>query len=98
MLPAVEEPPTQGTFAPHTGTTFAVPIDGDEPVVLTLAEVEPLPAYDENVLTKPFRLTFEGPADRMLIQATHRMEHDKLGELAIFMVPIAPGRYEAVFS
>jgi hypothetical protein len=50
----------------------------------------------------PFSLVFLGPEDPVMPQAIRRMEHDSLGTLEIFLVPIgrdAEGvRYEAVFN
>lgn len=50
----------------------------------------------------PFSLVFEGPREPSLAQRMHRLEHEGLGTLEIFLVPIGPGgkglRYEAVFG
>ena len=46
----------------------------------------------------PFSLVFQGGPDPPLPQQIHRVEHDQLGALEIFLVPIAADRYEAVFS
>jgi len=43
-------------------------------------------------------LVFQGGPDPPLPQRIYRVEHDELGELEIFLVPIAPDRYEAIFS
>ena len=51
---------------------------------------------------QPFSLVFVGPARFVLPQQTYRVEHDSLGELDLFLVPIGPNgggmRYEAVFT
>ena len=46
----------------------------------------------------PFSLVFRGGPNPPLPQRIYRMEHEKLGELDIFIVPIAADRYQAVFS
>jgi hypothetical protein len=50
----------------------------------------------------PFRLAFLGPADPVLPQRTYRLEHAALGELDIFLVPVARDAggttYEAIFA
>lgn len=58
----------------------------------------------------PFSLLFHGPLQPILPQAIYHMEHDGLGALDLFIVPIGPNepaapgekptamRYEAVFS
>jgi hypothetical protein len=51
---------------------------------------------------EPFRLAFLGPTDPALPQQTYRLEHDVLGTLDIFLVPIARNAagttYEAIFA
>lgn len=46
----------------------------------------------------PFSLVFRGGPSPPLPQRIHRVEHDDLGAIEIFLVPIAPDRYEAVFT
>lgn len=88
---------TPDTFSPLVGTTFTVHVEGGEPLVLTLDEVQPHGAGHE-LRAEPFSLVFSGPADRPAPQATLAMRHDELGELVVFIVPIGEGRYEAVFN
>ena len=46
----------------------------------------------------PFSLVFEGGPSPPLEQRIYRVEHDGLGAMEIFLVPIAVDRYEAVFT
>jgi hypothetical protein len=46
----------------------------------------------------PFSLVFQGGPNPPLAQSIYRVEHDQLGELDIFLVPIAVDRYEAIFT
>jgi hypothetical protein len=46
----------------------------------------------------PFSLVFQGDPELTLPQRIYRVEHAQLGALDIFLVPIARGRYEAVFT
>jgi Domain of unknown function (DUF6916) len=46
----------------------------------------------------PFSLVFQGGPSPPLPQAIYRVEHDDLGAIEIFLVPIAIERYEAVFT
>jgi hypothetical protein len=46
----------------------------------------------------PFSLVFEGGPNPPLPQAIYPVQHEQLGAIAIFLVPIAPDRYEAVFT
>ena len=46
----------------------------------------------------PFSLTFAGGPTPPLPQRIYRVEHERLGALDIFLVPVAVDRYEAVFT
>jgi hypothetical protein len=46
----------------------------------------------------PFSLEFQGDPEHTLPQGIYKVEHERLGTLEIFLVPIAAGRYEAVFT
>ena len=51
---------------------------------------------------KQFSLLFQGPYEAPILQGTYRVEHDELGALDLFLVPIGRDkegvRYEAVFN
>ena len=89
-------------FAQHLNTKFYVPLE-DRRIELELVKV----AGDKSSMDKiegveRFALYFLGPGDFYLPQSTYRMEHDALGQLDIFIVPVAKDdkgfRYEAIFS
>jgi hypothetical protein len=46
----------------------------------------------------PFSLVFQGGPNPPLPQRIYRVQHEGLGEMEIFLVPIASDRYEAVFT
>jgi hypothetical protein len=46
----------------------------------------------------PFSLVFEGGPTPPLPQGIYAVEHDDLGTIEIFLVPISADRYEAIFS
>jgi hypothetical protein len=46
----------------------------------------------------PFSLVFLGGPNPPLPQRIYRVEHDRLGVMEIFLVPIAADRYQAVFT
>jgi hypothetical protein len=46
----------------------------------------------------PFSIGFSGPPDPILPQAIYRLKHPELGAFDLFLVPIAAGSYEAVFT
>ena len=87
------------TFTGALNTKFRMHAD-DEHVV----EVELVEAVDE--LAKPghevFSLVFSGPRVDPLSQRIFRLDHDEIGSLELFLVPIAEDaagvRYQAVFN
>ena len=86
-------------FADRVGEGFRLAAD-DGTVGVTLVECERLGG---TVLErKPFSLVFLGPREPVLPQRIYPLSHDELGELEIFLVPIAQDadgtRYEAVFN
>ena len=92
------------TFAPHLDSEFrleAPPPDGS--IVLRLTEVTALGHQPNAPRVEPFSLQFSGPPQPFLEQRMYRIEHDALGALDIFLVPIGYDRagsirYEAVFN
>lgn len=87
----------RSTFIPHVGETFeAVLPDGRLP--FKLAEARSLGAARPGTAREPFVLTFHGAPKLRLPQHIYRLEHATLGAMEIFLVPIAAGQVEAVFS
>lgn len=89
---------TYETFRDRVGETFGVP--GAE---LELSLVAAQPATGAGTREGgSFSVFFQGPAERMLLQAIHRLEHAELGEFDLFLVPVARTadgfEYEAVFN
>jgi hypothetical protein len=84
---------TAETFSPHLKSTFRI-ADGPE---VQLDEVRELgAARDEG--RAPFSLAFSGPTEPVLAQQTYQVAHDELGSFELFLVPLGPGVYEAVFA
>lgn len=56
----------------------------------------------KNKRSEPFSLVFRGPQELPLDQATYQLQHDRLGELHLFLVPIDQDEegfyYEAIFN
>lgn len=95
---------TAGSFTPHVGTTFRLdtPAGG-----LDLTLVSAIPVGEARrggkVRERAFSVLFLGPsAAPILPQATYSLEHEALGRLEIFLVPIGREgdriQYEAVFN
>jgi hypothetical protein len=84
------------SFAGRVGEAFRVTTPEVE---LTLSEVESLadaPAPGSS--RAPFSIVFTGPVGSDLPQQIYRLEHEALGSLDVFLVPIGPARYQAVFA
>lgn len=95
------------TFAGREGSRFDLDLaaSGVEdpatlPLRLTLVEALPEPPWGAERV--PFSLMFSGPATPIMPQGIHRLVHDELGTLELFLVPLAPdgdgARYQAVFT
>lgn len=91
---------TAADFEGVAGSLFEVVNPGREPLAIRLADVVLLPArYGHR---QPFSLRFEGPQAPVLPQAIHHFRHGDMGDLEIFIGPIASDcsgtTYEAVFT
>lgn len=90
-------------FADKIDEVFTISGEGVPGIPLTLAEAEPLnSAMAPRGVRPPFSLIFRARDPRVLAQRLYRMEHNELGEVAIFLVPVgkdAEGvQYQAVFN
>jgi uncharacterized protein DUF6916 len=90
--------PELDDFRVAVGSLFR--LEGSAPLRLVDAEVTGERAA--GMERDPFRLALLGPANPVLPQRTYRLEHDTLGALDIFIVPIARDAngttYEAIFA
>jgi hypothetical protein len=90
-------------FLPHVGDRFDVYVGAPEPMPITLIEASLLAhASAPDIRAEPFQLKFAGPGPNYLNQMIHRLTHDALGELDIFLTPIGTREggflYQAVFN
>ena len=89
-------------FAPITGETFSMRVSEDLEVPVELVEATSLGARPLEGRPEAFALVFRGPPDLRAAQGIYRIEHERLGVLEIFVVPIGPDatgmRYEAIFN
>jgi hypothetical protein len=96
---AMLEEYTRATFDPHVGTSFRLLREGAPGVELMLVEVGDIGRERDG---RSFSLLFRAPAASGLGQGTVELEHERLGSVVIFLVPVgadADGvRYEAVFN
>jgi hypothetical protein len=90
---------TAETFAPLRGGEFRI-VPGDSAAFeVELVDIREGPAGASRT---QFALLFRGGPDQSLPQRIYRLEHDELGALDLFLVPLGPDdvgqRYEAVFT
>ena len=93
-------------FEGRIGEQFAVSADGVAAVPMELAEAtestEPGGAGPQGQQRLQFSLVFRGPLEPVLQQAIYGLDHDALGHLDLFLVPIGPAegamRYHAAFA
>src|SRR5579862_9806238 len=92
---------TVESFAPHVGDVFLLRED-EGTLELRLTRATPFGAQMRDGRRAPFAIEFSGPIEPILPQHVYRLEHETLGTIDIFIVPLAPegggARYEAVFN
>lgn len=92
---------TPASFEAHLGTPFHIHYGGEAPLDAVLLEVkrhEPHPGPR----SEPFSTYFRSASRPILPQSIYRVEHEALGTLDLFLVPVGPDPqgmlYEAVFN
>jgi hypothetical protein len=87
------------SFQPLIDQAFSV--NADEQAPLVLIKVESKSRALESGRT-PFALLFRAQSIEIMPQCTYRLEHDSLGSIDLFLVPVEQGDshvlYEAVFN
>ncbi len=94
---------TEESFAENLNTKFRVRAEAPRPVELELVEVKGYNALPtERGGMQRFSLYFYGPDDIFVPQATYTFDHERMGALDLFIVPIGRDergfRYEVVFN
>jgi hypothetical protein len=87
---------TAADFAALRGDRFRIAPDDANPFEAELVEVTEMDREPGG--RAPFSLVFQGGPSPPLPQRIYRVEHEGLGAIAIFLVPITANRYEAVFT
>ena len=86
-------------FAGQLHTEFSICLPGSALLPIRLYEVA---EESSSPKIEQFSLLFRGPLAPHCAQGIYSLQHDKLGELSLFLVPVgADGegmRYQAVFS
>lgn len=88
-------------FAGCVNDTFAADLDGMD-VPFVLVEARPLADRSARPARAPFSLLFRNGSSFLYPQQTYSMRHPRMGQLGIFLVPVAQERagflYQAVFN
>lgn len=86
-------------FAGHENSKFLMHYGDSQTAELELVRVKDVGSSERQ---KQFSLRFLGPMDAPILQGVYRVEHDQLGALDLFLVPIARDdkgvQYEAIFN
>lgn len=89
---------TRETFAEHLNTTCRI---HDESFALD-AELIEANEIQSSPTQEQFSIIFRGPAEPPLTQGIHKIEHDQIGTLELFLVPVGEDDeglyYEAYFN
>ena len=93
---------TVETFAGREGQAFTIQF-ADAVLELRLAEVSRMPGdWGRADRREPFSVLFTGPGEHILQQQVWPLDHEELGRIDVFLVPMEPkdgvARYEAVFT
>lgn len=96
---------TSADFAPLVNQGFQISAEGMESVTAVLIDLSELgsePGKDDIATRRAFSLVFRIAGDTYLPQQIYKVEHEKLGGLDIFLVPLGPDKvgmkYEAMFT
>ncbi len=88
-------------FAGCLNETFSASMS-DMDVPFVLVEARPVQDAPANPARAPFSLLFRNASAFLFPQQTYRMHHPRVGEVGIFLVPVAQERdgflYQAVFN
>ena len=86
-------------FAAEVNNTFRMHYGGPEPAPLELISATDLGSTPRQI---QFSLIFRAPGDAPLRQGVYRVDHDKIGSIDLFLVPIGKDangvEYQAVFN
>ncbi|WP_299493322.1 hypothetical protein [Acaryochloris sp. IP29b_bin.137] len=95
---------TLSDFTPLIGSTFQIQDQLEVPLQLELREAKKLNDLSARLdnRSESFSLLFLGPDDVVLPQRIYGLHHSHLGDLSLFLVPVARREdgicYEAVFN
>ena len=74
-------------FSECLGSVFQLQVPGQDPIPLDLIDVS---EKDNSPRLEQFSVIFRDPGRRYLPQAIYELDHEKLGRIELFLVPIGP--------
>lgn len=90
---------TMDTFTGHVNTKFLMHYGDSQTAELELTSVADVGSSPRQI---QFSLLFQGPIHAPIAQGIYKLEHDKLGALDIFLVPVGKDtkgvEYQAIFN
>lgn len=94
---------THETFAACVNERFHLAVRAGNALELQLVSVETRgSAGSPGHVRQAFALLFRGPKANVLVQGIHALNHEELGAMELFLVPVGPDDegmlYEAVFT
>ena len=87
-------------FAEYLNEKFKISAESVESVETELINVTELgpEAGPEAGGRRPFSIVFRGPEETYLAQGIYKVEHEKMGTLDLFLVPIGPDKVGMLFE
>ena len=90
-------------FLTYLNLNFYIQLEGGESIGLELVSITESGRGSSPDARSSFSLEFLGPvSSQYLTQRTHRLEHEEMGALDLFLVPLGPVsgrmRYEVIFT
>ena len=93
---------TVDSFATRIGERFRLLADTGTTLSVELIDATTLGSSGSARGRTPFSILFRGPMTPLLVQRIYRLDHEALGSLDLFLVPIGPRDggmvYEAIFT
>lgn len=90
---------TLDSFSKHVNTKFTMRYGDSQTAELRLVEATDVGSSERQI---QYSLLFVAPAEAPDAQGIYRVEHDQMGELDLFLVPVGKDegglRYEAIFN
>lgn len=93
---------TSAEFTPHLHSTFHIHYDNGQVLDVKLVAVQEFAEHPDRP-RRAFSLTFQSAEKSFYLkQAIYTLEHEQMGKLDLFMVPLGPDQigmnYEVIFS